>query len=425
MSDLKIAIIGAGPAGCTLALLLLQASVNVTIFEGEASLDARGQGGTLDLHPKLGIAALKKLGMYEEFAKRARYDGESFKIANKHLECWIDIGGVNEKSSRGRPEIDRAELRDLLVTALPEGIIQWGHRLRKIDEDLTLHFDGGRDADKEEFTKSGYDLLVGADGAWSKVRPMVTPVKPYHSGVAGKRLAINNVKETHPDLYNLVNRGSLLAFGDGNYTGAQQLGDGSLTVSAYGLAREDWAKEAEYDNADLSAVKRMALEQRKDWSPKLRKLIEVADAETWSGNLYMMPVGLRWAHRPGITLLGDAAHVMAPFAGKGVNLAMEDAIKLSDAIVKTRDSGSKAQLANNIRAFEEDMFSRAKKTQTITNEMMQNMFFTEGAPDTNIEQFPITVRRDWLILPLVKLIVYIVFWLRRRNIKWTPDVPYA
>jgi 2-polyprenyl-6-methoxyphenol hydroxylase-like FAD-dependent oxidoreductase len=75
---LKIAIIGAGPAGCTLARLLVQEKVpvDITIFEGEKSLDTRTQGGTLDLHTQSGIEALKRAGLYDEFVKRARFDGE-------------------------------------------------------------------------------------------------------------------------------------------------------------------------------------------------------------------------------------------------------------------------------------------------------------------------------------------------------------
>jgi 2-polyprenyl-6-methoxyphenol hydroxylase-like FAD-dependent oxidoreductase len=78
MSRFKIAIIGAGPAGCTLAKLLLHAEtpVDLTLFEGEKSLDARTQGGTLDLHTESGIEALKRCGLHDEFLRLARFDGE-------------------------------------------------------------------------------------------------------------------------------------------------------------------------------------------------------------------------------------------------------------------------------------------------------------------------------------------------------------
>jgi 2-polyprenyl-6-methoxyphenol hydroxylase-like FAD-dependent oxidoreductase len=78
MPGYKIAIVGAGPAGCTLARLLLHAkeAVEITIFERETDLNERTQGGTLDLHTESGIEALKRCGLYEEFLKYARFDGE-------------------------------------------------------------------------------------------------------------------------------------------------------------------------------------------------------------------------------------------------------------------------------------------------------------------------------------------------------------
>ena len=74
----NIAIIGAGPAGCTLARLLQvsDARVKVTIFESDGSLDARSQGGTLDLHTDTGIEALKRANLYNEFLEHARFDGD-------------------------------------------------------------------------------------------------------------------------------------------------------------------------------------------------------------------------------------------------------------------------------------------------------------------------------------------------------------
>ena len=78
----KIAIIGAGPGGCMLARLLHCANINVTIFEAEASVDFRSQGGTLDLRTKTGLAAMKEAGLYEEFLKHARFGGESLVLCD-------------------------------------------------------------------------------------------------------------------------------------------------------------------------------------------------------------------------------------------------------------------------------------------------------------------------------------------------------
>ncbi|KAK3079386.1 hypothetical protein LTS18_004984, partial [Coniosporium uncinatum] len=135
-SNYKIAIVGAGPAGCTLARLLHLAGISTTIFEGETTLQVRAQGGTLDLHTDTGIAALKECGIYEQFLEWARFDGESFVVCDKNLKKYINMAGTkDDKSTRGRPEIDRVRLRKILLDSLPEGCVRWGCRLRTVEQD--------------------------------------------------------------------------------------------------------------------------------------------------------------------------------------------------------------------------------------------------------------------------------------------------
>lgn len=160
MSPPRVAIVGAGPAGSTLARLLTRASIPVTIFEGESSMSVREQGGSLDLRTNTGLKALREAGLYEDYEEYARYDGEALSVVDKNLVSVIRIGGTTEASSRGKPEIDRARLRQILVNSLPEGTIRWNCRLRSVDpHDLSPHFDHG--------VETGFDLLIGADGAWS------------------------------------------------------------------------------------------------------------------------------------------------------------------------------------------------------------------------------------------------------------------
>lgn len=135
MSPYKLAIIGAGPAGCVLARLLLKTSAQVTVFEAEKSFDARGQGGTLDLHEDTGLLALRECGIYDDFLKYARFDGEAIKLCDKSMLNYINFGGTTATNSRGRPEIDRQSLRKILLDSLPAHQIRWNHRLRSVTED--------------------------------------------------------------------------------------------------------------------------------------------------------------------------------------------------------------------------------------------------------------------------------------------------
>lgn len=410
--SLKIAIIGAGPAGCTLARLLHNASIPVTIFEGETSIDARSQGGTLDLHPATGLKALKEAGLYDDFLKYARFDGEAFALADKNLKKYISMKGTTAETSRGRPEIDRAQLRQIQVESLPSGTVQWGRRLRSIDDDLSMHFDHGVEKD--------YDLIVGADGAWSKVRPVLSKVKPIYTGVGGLEVGISDVEKRYPELHKLANRGSLFAFSDSKSIGAQQKGDGSLSVHVWSARDEDWMKTCGYNVHDSKEAKNAALKEYQDWAEPLKKIIEAADEDDIvPRSLYELPAGHRWESRPGVTLIGDAAHLSSPFAGEGVNVAMEDALKLSYVIIAaTKELNPVQALHTRLKAFEEDMFRRGTAVQQDARFSMELMYFWPGAPATTIDRY---VRQrlvqGWksYLLPLwvVRIIIKVITFLNR------------
>lgn len=424
---LSIAIIGAGPSGCLLARLLQQSiqDIKVTIFESEGSPNFRSQGGTLDLHENTGLLAMRRAGLWDEFLKHARYDGEAFRIGDKNLLYYIKMGAAANAASKeslsGRPEIDRPRLREILYQSLTEGTVQWGKKLVRIDDgdagSRTLHFADGT-------TFSDFDLLIGADGAWSKVRPLLSSAIPTYSGIGGHSLSIPDAERRHPNLHALANRGSMFAFSDGKSAMAQQMGDGSLSVSTWGRRPADWQQQPGYDAHDPAAVRKQYLEHEySGWHPDLRALIAAATdgAEPVTPrNLYMLPVGHSWTHRAGLTLIGDAAHLMTPFAGEGVNLALEDALKLADAIISARAAAEgggaaagtgtipKDQLSAAVAGFEREMFSRATKTQQLTVEMMNAMYYTPGAPRSVIAPYVLTAirgpERSWMTLPLVPLV---------------------
>ncbi|TID21510.1 hypothetical protein E6O75_ATG04905 [Venturia nashicola] len=417
---LKIAIIGAGPAGCTLARLLIHNDVlaEVTIFEGDKSIDARSQGGSLDLHKESGLEAMKRCGLYEEYLKYARFDGEAFTVANKDLKKLICMAGTDEKSSRGRPEIDRVRLREILVDSLAEGVIRWGWHLKSVvevgDGSFNLLF-------RDQGLESGFDLVVGAEGAWSKVRAFLSDDRPYFFGVSGVSLSISDPQNRCPDLYKLVNRGSMFAFSDAKSIMAQQLGDGSLSVGTWGAHAEDYIQK--FDDkaqADTETIKALLRKEYEGWNPLLLQIFEMADGPVVPRNLHMLPIGTKWKHRPGITMIGDAAHLMGPFAGEGVNLAMSDAMSLattiSNASKPSLDVDTKSLFSTAIRAFEEDMFKRATKVQQMSYDMMEAMFMTPGAPNHTIEKWLLTAAgkdMNFILKGLLAVAVYTYFFFWR------------
>ena len=184
----------------------------------------------------------------------------------------------------------------------------------------------------------------------------------------------------------------------------QQMGDGSIYVSIWGLLGKDWMPEAGHDVSDGKAVKEALTEEYRDWDRRLLKLIEAADAETVTARLlFMLPVGMRWESKPGLTLLGDAAHLMTPFIGEGVNAAMRDAVGLAEAIDSAiRDGGGKESLHGRIRKYEEEMFVRVAPVQAKTEDMM-HLMFAKGAPRTTIEKWSIRAMKDEMNLFLFTL----------------------
>ncbi|KAK6212018.1 hypothetical protein LQW54_005546 [Pestalotiopsis sp. IQ-011] len=416
MASLKIAIIGAGPVGCMLARILhvTAPSVSVTIYESDESPNFRSQGGSLDLHPESGLAAIKDADLEEEFDKYARHDGDYYLLSNKHLKTLYTFG-PNMKGNE-RPEIDRSDLRAMLARSLPEDIIEWGFHLVNVESDgkhQKLVFRNGN-------TAAGFDLVVGAEGAWSKVRYFMTGVHPYYTGLAYHAFSIPEPKRDAPVLDKIVNGGNLFASAEHQRLSVQQMGDGTLRVG-YAMARpegwqdpdsEDWCG---YDVHDLEATRKAIMNEMADWDDRLKEALRQARGNVEARSFYMLPSDFRWEHKAGVTLIGDAAHVMTPFAGEGVNTGFKDAMSLAAAIRKSMDAGS--PLDNEVKSFEQAIFPRMNKIQKLTETLMNLWFFTDDVSSVMPDIMLAHVSKDmpWFTHPFLS--VAIQGWWAAKNFK--------
>ncbi|PYI08369.1 putative oligopeptide transporter [Aspergillus sclerotiicarbonarius CBS 121057] len=419
----KVAIIGAGPAGLLLARMLYLKQIDVTVFEAEASPHDRTQGGTLDLHPKTGLAALKAAGLDEEVRRVARFESSSLTITDKYNQSYFQLPSVLADS----PEIDRVELRGLLLRSIPAELVRWDHRFRGmvVDEEsgkAEVHFENG-------VVEEGVDLVVGADGAWSRVREGLVslstqqqlPVKPEYSGLAGYNMSIPNARERAPGCCDLIQGGNLFAFSDGKSIMGQEMGDGSIHVSVWGQRSEDWVREKRRQTSPPSREE--MVEEYAGWSDELLDLIRLSEGNIRINAFYMLPVGFKWSHVPGVTLIGDAAHLMTPVAGEGVNIALDDAMRLAEAITVSSSNPASA-LDDRIASYETEMFQRAVKAQKLTQKMMQCMYFTEGAPRTGIENWVIARAAhdchpvaEPIVRPFLKAGVYSFYFVFKRFVR--------
>jgi 2-polyprenyl-6-methoxyphenol hydroxylase-like FAD-dependent oxidoreductase len=332
---MRIAIAGGGLGGLMLARILHLHGIGAVVYEREASRSARSQGGMLDLHPESGQRALEEAGLSGRFRSEARPEGEEHRIldpAGRTLVHHLPRPGTFS----GRPEIDRSVLRDLLLDALPADTVTWGHRLvaatPRPGGGFELTFDGGR--------TTGCDILVGADGARSVARSLLTdaPLSPVSTHA---ELTISDADRSHPELAAMVGPGNFWCIGVSQILAAQRLGDGSIRVGV----------SLRPDDRDLDS-KRALLDIFDGWNPRLTALIEAGDGPPTLRRIETMPADARWTHRPGVTLIGDAAHLMPP-VGEGANQAMLDGAELAASLVAHPGDPDAA-----IRAYEEAMFAR-------------------------------------------------------------------
>ncbi|MFG2130128.1 FAD-dependent oxidoreductase [Streptomyces sp. NPDC048751] len=338
-----MAIVGAGLGGLLLARVLHRNGIDAVVYERESSRDARGQGGMLDLHSTTGQRAMREAGLLDQFHAIARRAGQDLRLLQPDGTLLLQEDTPDDAPME-RPEADRADLRTLLLDSLPEHTVRWGHTFQSARDGL-LHFADGSSAP--------YDLLVGADGADSRVRALLTDARPAHTGQNVVELGIPDIDRTRPDLAAMVGRGNYWVLGDGQSLSAQRNGDGRVRVylSFYNTA-EDWFATSGIPFGDPAAARSRLIELFTGWDSRFTALIAACDDTVLPRSITTLPVGLNWPSRPGVTLLGDAAHLMPP-VGQGANMALLDGALLGLALATHPDDFPAA-----VKEYEREMFER-------------------------------------------------------------------
>lgn len=349
----KIAIVGGGPGGLTLARLLQLAGVNVNVYERDADPNARVQGAPLDLHEGSGLAAIRAAGLLTAFKENFMPGADREVITDENAEVFYSEHHKPEEAfgqESFRPEIDRGALRRILLQSLQNGTVKWGAHFLSMEKQNTgwlLHFKDGSTAYA--------DVVVAADGANSKIRPYVTPIKPFYTGITMLEGTVFHAEKRIPNVYALLNGGKIMAFGNTKNLLLGQKADGEVGFYASFKTAEDWAVTSGLDYANNLQVLSWFKQVYPEWSSFWHELFVQNSVPFVPRPIYCMPLNQHWEAQPNVTLLGDAAHLMPPFAGEGVNMAMLDALELSQYLT----SAEYPDLLTAIAAYESQMRERA------------------------------------------------------------------
>ncbi|ROS72094.1 NAD(P)/FAD-dependent oxidoreductase [Cellulomonas sp. PhB143] len=366
-----VTIVGAGLGGLTLARVLHVHGIPAEVYEGEPSASSRTQGGQLDMHEHNGQVALAAAGLTEAFRAIIHEGAEASRMLDPHGAVLFE---EPDDGAGNRPEALRGDLRRMLLESLSEGTVRWGKKLRHV----TALGDGRHELTFADGSTVTSEVLVGADGAWSKVRPLLSDATPEYSGTTFVETYLHDVDARHPATAAAVGAGAMFALTPGQgITVHREAGDVLHTYVQLSRSAE-WVEAIDFADGPAAAARVAA--EFEGWAPELLALITDGETPPVPRMIYSLPDGHRWDRTAGVTLVGDAAHLMPP-AGEGANLAMLDGAELGQALAAHAGDVEAA-----LTAYEEVMLPRSAAEYADARELL-DLTLGERTPDGLIEFF--------------------------------------
>jgi len=361
LEDKKVAIIGAGPVGLMTAKLLQNAGVAVTVYERDLHAGIRISGGTLDIHSDTGQKALLKAGLIDDFYRIARPTGS--RLVNEKAEI-LSVEFPTEQQLYNRPEIDRNALRQLLLASLNTNTVCWNKQVLKLEKEVhghNIYFSDGSTATA--------DLVIGANGGRSVIRKAITAIDPVFTGTFIIQAEVWDAAANVPSFKNLAGEDIVIVLADKKMLYAQPKANKALNYFVCFQADQDFICKHNLDVTNRLSIINYLKNSCKGWDTVFMNLFENTHHFSILP-MRKMPLDKKWKTGDGITLVGDAAHLMPPYAGIGVNIGLQDALVLANNLTYGNFHNLEAAIAD----YEDKMFNYARQAQQDTDAAAYGLF---------------------------------------------------